>query len=85
MLSGIWAKVSALLAALSGILFFWAKMERNAKQEAQHEVKIKDTIDEIDEKQEEAKVEVLHNEQSRIKKRIKKNKSSARRDRAKRL
>jgi ABC-type nickel/cobalt efflux system permease component RcnA len=77
MLSGIWTKVSAVLAALSGILFFWAKMERKAKQEAQHEVKIKDTIDEIDEKQEEAKVEVLHNEQSRIKKRIKKNKSSS--------
>lgn len=80
MLSGIWAKISAGLAALVGILFFWAKMERKAKQEAQREIKIKDTIDEIEEKQEVDKTEVLKSEESRIKKRIKKNKSSSRRD-----
>lgn len=85
MFSGLMAKISAGLAILSGILFFWAKTERAAKKEAQHENKIHDKINEIEEIQEQDKVEVLSDEKLRVKQKVKNIKSSSRRDAASRL
>lgn len=85
MFSGLMAKLSAGLAILSGILFFWAKTERAAKQKAQHENKIKDKIKENHDKQEADQIEVLDNEEKNIETDLQKHRNSSRSDRASRL
>ena len=44
MLKGIWLKVAAFFAALSGILLVWGRHQQSQREKAEHEVKIKDTI-----------------------------------------
>ncbi len=81
----MWAKITAFFAALSGVLFIWAKSERKAKQKAQHEVKIKDTIEEIDAEQELFEQELRKDEQKRINQKVKNSQFASRRDRASKL
>jgi len=78
-------KVMAFFAALSGVLFFWGKYQKSEKEEAQHENKIHDKIDEIEVEQEKDKAEVLNDEKLRVKQKVKNIKSSSRRDAASRL
>ena len=85
MFSGIWAKITGALALLSGVLFVWAKSERKAKQEAQHEAKVKDKLIEIDAEQEVFEQEIRKNEQKRINRKVKNSQYASRRDRASKL
>jgi len=80
----MWAKICAGFAALSGILFIWAKSERKAKQEAQHENNVNNKIKENHEKQLTDREEALENEKQAIKDRVNSS-SGSRRDMASRL
>jgi uncharacterized protein with von Willebrand factor type A (vWA) domain len=85
MLKGIWLKVAAFFAALSGILLVWGRRQQSQREKAEHEVKIKDTIEEIDAEQELFEQELRKDEQKRINQKVKNSQFASRRDRASKL
>ena len=85
MFSGIWAKITAGLSAIIGILFFWNRMLSAKNDKLEHEVKINDTIEEIDAEQELFEQELRKDEQKRINQKVKNSQFANRRDRASKL
>ena len=68
MFSGLWAKITAGLTVVVGVLLAVLKLKNSQLEKAEHELKVRDKADEIEDKQDQFINDTLKDEENRINK-----------------
>jgi len=83
--SGVWAKTTALFAAIIAGLLTFIRFRTNKIEKLEEQALVSDKLDDIRKQEKEIKKEVLQDEKRRIKKKLKIKPTNTRRERIARL